>query len=66
MPLKDKFGKKSQGCIVLSLLIYLKILKKDNSGNLVASPTQQVGESIFDYKYPRDFDAEIGTARKLV
>ncbi len=30
-------------------------------GNLVDSPTQQVRESFFDYKYLRDFEAKIIT-----
>ncbi len=40
-----------------------KGLKKIVSlGNLVDSPTRQVGESFFDYKYLREFEAKIGTA----
>jgi hypothetical protein len=35
-------------------------------GNLVDSPTRQVGESFFDYEYLREFEAKIGTARNVV
>jgi hypothetical protein len=30
------------------------------------SPTGRVGESFFDYEYLREFEAKIGTARKVV
>jgi hypothetical protein len=44
-----------------------KGLKKIVSiGNLVGSPPRWVGESFFDYKYLREFEAKIGTARKVV
>jgi hypothetical protein len=35
-------------------------------GNLVDSPTQRVGESIFEYEFLLEFEAKIGTAQKLV
>jgi hypothetical protein len=41
-------------------------LTDSTSRSVGDSPTQQVGESIFDYKYLRDFDAKIGTDRKVV
>ncbi len=53
--------KRSQGCNVLSPLIYLKVI-----GNLVDSPTLRVGESFFDYKYLHEFEAKIGMARNVV
>jgi hypothetical protein len=44
-----------------------KGLKKIISiGILVDSPTRRVGESFFDDKYPRGYEAQIGTARNLV
>jgi len=30
------------------------------------SPTHRVGESFFDYEYLREFEAKIGTVRKVV
>ncbi len=42
-------------------------LKKTVSlGSLEDSPTRQVGESFFDYEYLREFEAKIGTDRKVV
>jgi hypothetical protein len=38
----------------------------DTPGNLVDSPTHWCGESIFEYKYLREFEAKIGTAWKVV
>ncbi len=35
-------------------------------GNLVDSPTRQVRESFFDYKYLSEFEAKIKTTRKVV
>ncbi len=32
----------------------------------IDSPTRRVGESFFDYEYLREFEAKIGTARKVV
>jgi hypothetical protein len=44
-----------------------KGLKKIVSlGNLVDSPTRQVGESFFDYEYLRELEAKIGTAGNVV
>jgi hypothetical protein len=44
-----------------------KGLKKIVSiGILVDSPTRRVKELFFDYKYLREFEAEIGTARNVV
>jgi len=44
-----------------------KGLKKIVSiGILVDSPTRLVGESFFDYEYLREYEAEGGTARKVV
>jgi hypothetical protein len=67
-PFKRSIWQKiSHGCNVLSPLIYLKVWKKIVSiGILVDSPTQQVGESFFDYEYLRKFEAKIGTARNVV
>ncbi len=33
---------------------------------VVDSPTRRVGESFFDYEYLREFEAKIGSARKVV
>jgi hypothetical protein len=38
----------------------------DTPGNLVDSPTHRYGESFFEYKYLREFEAKIGTARNVV
>jgi hypothetical protein len=35
-------------------------------GILVDSPIRRVGESFFDYKYLREYEAQIGTARNVV
>jgi hypothetical protein len=44
-----------------------KGLKKIVSmGNLVDSPTRRVGESFFEHKYLREFEAKIGMARNVV
>jgi hypothetical protein len=32
----------------------------------IQKPTRPVGESFFDYEYLREFEAKIGTARKVV
>jgi hypothetical protein len=46
---------------------WFKGLKKIVSkGILVDSPTRRVGESFFDYEYLREYEAEGGTARKVV
>jgi len=43
--------------------MYYHYLKKVVSiGNLVDSPTHQVGDSFFDYEYLREFEVKIGTA----
>ncbi len=47
--------KRSQGCHVLSPLIYLKVWK-----NCIYR------ESFFDYEYLREFEVKIGMARNLV
>jgi hypothetical protein len=36
------------------------------SQRVADSPTQRIGESFFDYEYFREFEAKIGTARKVV
>jgi hypothetical protein len=33
---------------------------------LTETESRRVGESFFDYEYLREFEAEIGTARKVV
>ncbi len=59
--------KRSQGCNVLSPLIYWKVLIKIVSiGTLVDSLTRRVGESFFDYEYLRKFEGKIGTAPNVV
>ncbi len=55
--------KRSQGCNVLSLLIYLKVWKKGKSCRLPDLASRVV---FFHYEYLREFKAKIGTARKVV
>jgi hypothetical protein len=52
------------GTITIDLFKGLK--KIVSIGNLVDSPTRRVGESFFDYQYLCEFEAKIGTARKVV
>ncbi len=38
----------------------------DTPGNLVDYPTHRYGKSFFECEYLREFEAKIGTARKVV
>ena len=38
----------------------------DTPGNLADSPTHRYGESLIEYEYLREFEAKIGTVRKVV
>ncbi len=59
--------KRSQGCSGTVTIDLFKGLKKiARIGNLVDSPTRQVGESFFDYEHLGEFEAKIGTARNVV
>ncbi len=68
-PLKDQFGKKEARDVTIDLFKGLK--KIVSIGILVDFPTRldfptRRGESFFDYKYLREFEAKIGTARNVV
>jgi hypothetical protein len=67
MPLKDHFGQKLAMDVIFFKIVLFKGLKIIVSiGNLVDSPIHRYGESFFEYEYLREFEAKIGTARKVV
>ncbi len=50
----------------ITIDLFKGLKKIVSTGNLVNSPTRPVGEWFFDYKYLREFEAKIGTARNVV
>jgi hypothetical protein len=67
MPLKDQFGQKlARDVMYYHHRIISRFEKMDTPGNLVNSPTHRYGESFFEYKYLREFEAKIGTARNVM
>ncbi len=65
MPLKDQLGKKGTW-FTITIELFKGLKKKNTPGNLVDSPSHRSAESIFEYKYLREFEARMGTAWKVV
>ncbi len=50
----------------ITIDLFKGLKKIASTGIIVDSPTRRVGESFFDYKYLREYEAQIGTARNVV
>ncbi len=50
----------------MAIDLFKGLKKIVSTGILDDSPTRRVGESFFDYKYLREYEAQIWTARNLV